>query len=114
MAWKSSSVKKVQFASIARDAAAGHAEDWTDVDAPSHNPKFSTGTFRGKSFLDVVRELPNHYFQAARTKGNLPKENAEFKEWVEQHFTIDGKNLRMKLSPFRRRVLRLIPASVRM
>ena len=96
MALRSSSSRAPTIQSIASDAATGHAEDWTDVDAPSRNPKFSTGTFRGKSFLDVVREFPNHYFQAARTKGNLPKENAEFKEWVEQHFTIDGKNLRRK------------------
>ena len=39
--------------SIATEAATGHAEDWTAVDVPSRNPKFSTGPFRGKSFLAV-------------------------------------------------------------
>ena len=52
MALKSSSTKKVQFASIARDAVTGHAEDWTDVDVPSINPKFSTGTFRRQIFSE--------------------------------------------------------------
>ena len=48
MAMRSSSSRQVTFQSIARDAATGYAEDWTEVDAPSLNPKFNTGTFRGK------------------------------------------------------------------
>ena len=97
MALRSSSSRIPTFQSMAREATTqSHADGWTDVDVPSRNPKFSTGFFRGKSFLDVVNEFPEHYFQAARTKGQLPRENAEFKEWVEHHFTIDGKNLRRK------------------
>ena len=98
MAMRSSSSRRVTFQSIAREAATGYAEEWTEVDAPSLNPKFNTGTFRGKFFLDVVREFPQHYFQIARTKQKMiPKENAEFKEWVEQHFEIDGNTLRRKV-----------------
>ena len=95
---RSSSSRQVTFQSIARDAATGYAEDWTEVVAPSLNPKFNTGTFRCKFFLYVVREFLQHYFQIARTKQKvIPKENAEFKEWVEQHFEIDGNTLRRKI-----------------
>ena len=91
MALKSSASQQT---SIAKEPA--RAEDWMTLDVPSHNPKFSTGTFRGKSFMDVATEFPAQYFQATEIKGQLPKQMQEFREWVDIHFEVDGKDLRRK------------------
>ena len=58
MAMRGSSSRHVTFQSIAREAMTESVEEWTEVDVPSLNPKFKAGTFKGKFFMDVVREFP--------------------------------------------------------
>eukprot|EP00973_Karenia_brevis_P092891 12414549-Karenia_brevis.AAC.1 len=86
-----SHVSCMAFKSIAKEARSDTSQEWTEVFSvpPQPVPKFSTGTFRDKSFQDVVAEFPEHYFQSKRNTGILPAEINEFVKWVDIHFEAD-------------------------
>ena len=68
--------------------------DWTfpeGVTAPEGSDRkfgHKSGTLRGKTYLDVSLENPEHFF-SIEENDKLPKSLAEYVEWVRKHFEVD-------------------------
>jgi hypothetical protein len=58
--------------------------------------KFTTGSLRGKTFLDLTLEHPEQYFTTRKSK-TLPTEAADYVKWVERYFVADEAALQLRL-----------------
>ena len=87
MALKSSSSKKVQFASIARDAVTGHAEDWTDVDVPSINPNSAQTLSAANLFTMSPENFPTSIFKQLARKATCQKKMQNLRNRLNSTFT---------------------------
>ena len=52
--------------------------------------KFPSGTLKGKTYLNVTLENPEHFFSVNDGKKN-PKYLTEYVDWVRQHYDIDDQ-----------------------
>ncbi len=66
--------------------------------------KFQTGTFKNKTFHDVLHDHPSYYVKVYKQK-SLPKEISEFVQWVDKYYDVNKETMeitartRVQLTP---------------
>ena len=74
-------------------------EDWTVLGSPpGHETRFSRGTFKNQSFLDVIAKYSDQYVVMKKSK-KLVAEDAEFVAWVDKFFQVDHITKEVKPLP---------------
>ena len=77
----------------------GSTMDWTFADGEQPpleggNKKFPSGTLKGKTWLNVTLDEPEHFFSVQGREKN-PKYLIEYVAWVKQHYDVDTSNKRL-------------------
>ena len=57
--------------------------------------KFEVGALKGRTFIDVTLEHPEHYFTARKSKA-VPAAVKEYVAWIEKHFDVDVEHRKLK------------------